>query len=355
MVLLSALNSITDPVLYYLACGVLIISGLVLLLLVQVISYRIYNDYRIKTDKRAREIWHPVLAELMLSYPENTPVLKRTHHHEFLLEWNRVYSMLRGDVHERLRKLSRNNRLDKIAHKYIKSRNIGDQLLGIVTLGHMQDEAIWNTLIDFVNSDNSLLSLTAAQALVDINHKDSIEFLLPHIIKRKDWPITRVAMLLNSFELEKLTRSLGKVLTTAHDNDILHILKFLGSSCFDPNIKKLYQRLGDSTDSRVVAACIAAAKDVDGLKLVRKHVENPEWFIRLQVAKVLGHLGSRDDVDNLIKLMSDSEWWVRYRSAQSLAQLPFIDTDFMNELHDKLEDRYARDILQQIISEQEMS
>jgi len=89
--------------------------------------------------------------------------------------------------------------------------------------------------------------------------------------------------------------------------------------------------------------------------LARKHADNPEWYIRLHVATVLGRMGLQQDVDVLLKLMSDPEWWVRYRSAQSLAQMPFIHAADLKKIHASLNDRYARDILQQVISERELN
>jgi len=354
MVLFSALNSISDPVLFYLASSVVVINALVILLLIQVISIRIYGVYRHRTEAIGRDIWRPVLAEVMLAYPDNIPRLQRKHRHVFLHEWNKFYFMLRGETTGRLQRLSRQLGLDVVAKRYIRNKSMRNKLLGIVTLGHMQDISSWNQLIDFVHSEHSILSLTAAQALVDIDSKNAMTFLMPHIIKRRDWPLARVAMMINTSDSKQLTATMRKAIEQASEEDIPYILKFLSSTHFDPEISKLCNQLGNSSDNRIIATCIKIAKDEHGLKLARKHANNPEWYIRLHVAAVLGRMGLQEDVDILIKLMSDTEWWVRYRSAQSLAQMPFIDAGRLQEIHDSLDDRYARDILQQVISEQEL-
>ncbi len=354
MVLFSALNSISDPVLYYLASSVVVINALVILLLVQVISIRIYGVYQHRSESIGREIWRPILAEMMQTYPDDIPRLQRKHRHVFLHEWNKFYFLLRGKTTARLQKLSRQQGLDTIAKKYIDNSNMRKKLLGIVTLGHMQDLSIWNNLIDFVHNEHSILSLTAAQALVDIDSKRAMPFLMPHIIKRHDWPLARVAMMINSANSVQLTDALSKAIEEADEEDIPHILKFLSSTYFDPEVSKLCDRLSNSNDNRVIATCIKIAKDEHGLILARKHANSPEWYIRLHVATVLGRMGLQEDVDILIKLMSDAEWWVRYRSAQSLAQMPFIHASDLEQIHGKLQDRYARDILQQVISEQEL-
>jgi hypothetical protein len=353
MVLFSALDSISDPLLYYLVNGVVIISGLVILMLIQVISYRIYSVYENRVTQRAKKIWRPILAKVMLSTPETIPRLEKKHQHVFLHEWNRFYSILRGEALTRLQTLSSQKRLDLIAYKYINSRNIRKQLQGIITLGHMQDYSVWDKLIDFASSQHAILSLTAAQALVDIDSKNAIRFLLPHIIKRKDWPMARVAMLLNSANPGELSILLKQTINQSPEEDIPYILSFLDSSHFDPGICSLYQQLGSSHNSKIIAACINAATETQGLELARKHASNPQWYIRLHVARTLGRLGTKADIKILTKLMSDPEWWVRYRSAQAITQMPFLNAGDLEKLHSQLDDRYARDILQQAISEQQ--
>ena len=355
MALFSVLESISDPVLRYLTYSVLTITGLVLLLLLQVISYRILSVYQDRNSQVAKGIWRPVLAEMMVADPVTVPHLKKIHQHAFLREWNRFHTVLRGDAHKRMQKLARKTRLDILAHKYIERGGMRELLQGIVTLGHMQDYSIWNRLIDLVDSEHPVISLTAAQALADIDSKNAMKFLIPYVIKRRDWPIARVAMLLNSADPAELFAVIEDAINTAPVEDIPFLLKFLGTSHFDPAIRNICLRLGSSDDSRIISACIDAAKDANGLETARNHVANPAWYVRLHVAKALGRLGTIEDVELLVQLLSDPEWWVRYRSAQAISGMPFINVDDMQKICDESNDRYARDIMAQVISEREWS
>jgi HEAT repeat protein len=38
----------------------------------------------------------------------------------------------------------------------------------------------------------------------------------------------------------------------------------------------------------------------------------------------LGRLGSVDDEENLISLLNDENWWVRFRSAEALANFSYM-------------------------------
>ncbi len=53
----------------------------------------------------------------------------------------------------------------------------------------------------------------------------------------------------------------------------------------------------------------------------------------------------------LTLLLSDREWWVRYRSAQVIASLPFIKQGEMRALADNSTDRFAGDMLRQVMAE----
>ncbi len=355
MAWLSAFNSISDPVLRHLAYAVLGITALVMTMLIQVMVFRIYSVFRKRIEDHARALWRPVLAEIMVNYPGEVPKLKYMHRRTFLIEWNRLYSLVRGEARTRLQVLAHHKRLGQIAQRYFRRSNMRYRLQAIVTLGRIQEHSVWDKLIDLVHDRHAILSLTAAQALVDIDSQAAMQFLVRHIIRRRDWPAARVAMLLHSAKPHGLSELLERAFLLASDDDIPHIIRFLGSSHFDPTLKSLCSKLGQSHDSRIIAACIDAANDANGLQLARKHASHPEWFIRLHVARALGRVGTREDIDTLIRLMSDPQWWVRYRSAQSLAQLPFISIDYLKQVYHELSDHYARDILHQVITERQWS
>jgi hypothetical protein len=62
-------------------------------------------------------------------------------------------------------------------------------------------------------------------------------------------------------------------------------------------------------------------------------------------------MGDASDLQRLSQLMMDSQWWVRYRAAQALMGLPFIETEARDTLIANLPDRYARDMAKQVLAE----
>ena len=96
------------------------------------------------------------------------------------------------------------------------------------------------------------------------------------------------------------------------------------------------------------------------LKAVRGHLPDPVinrlathkvWYVRMQAANVLGRFGRREDYAVLEPLLSDSEWWVRYRAAQAMTKLPFLGPNALRKLCDRQQDRYARDAMQHALAE----
>jgi HEAT repeat protein len=56
----------------------------------------------------------------------------------------------------------------------------------------------------------------------------------------------------------------------------------------------------------------------------------------------------------LIPLLSDKEWWVRYRAAQALSRLPSMRSPRLKSIQAKQRDPFARDMLAQVIAEIEL-
>ena len=60
---------------------------------------------------------------------------------------------------------------------------------------------------------------------------------------------------------------------------------------------------------------------------------------------------ARREVAALEKLLADEEWWVRFRAAKALVGLPGLGARSLEQVRMRLIDRYARDILGQVIAE----
>ena len=50
-------------------------------------------------------------------------------------------------------------------------------------------------------------------------------------------------------------------------------------------------------------------------------------------------------------MLSDSQWWVRYRAAGGLLNLKFVGIERLRQLQRSQSDAYARDIITQVLAE----
>ncbi|HQU83466.1 MAG TPA: HEAT repeat domain-containing protein, partial [Pyrinomonadaceae bacterium] len=109
--------------------------------------------------------------------------------------------------------------------------------------------------------------------------------------------------------------------------------------------------LNESKQTEVIIACLRLVNSDYLLPHVRELMKSERWEIRMQVALTLGRLGHEEDVDLLIHALNDLDWWVRYRAACSLVTMPGMTEEKTAELAETLPNQFARDILQQVLSE----
>jgi HEAT repeat protein len=109
--------------------------------------------------------------------------------------------------------------------------------------------------------------------------------------------------------------------------------------------------LKTTTDDRVLSVCLHIVQDPEALELVRQHLDHPRWHVRMHAANALGKVGNKDDIPHLLQLLEDSEWWVRYRSAQAIASLVSDNTQTLRQLRDQTQDKFGRDMLSHVIAE----
>ncbi|MPN51638.1 hypothetical protein SDC9_199287 [bioreactor metagenome] len=86
------------------------------------------------------------------------------------------------------------------------------------------------------------------------------------------------------------------------------MLPFLGSSELNARIDAV-RTLGQLREHEAIEPIRAFAKDI-------------RWEMRAVTATALGALSARENVELLITLLCDRDWWVRYRAAEALLSYP---------------------------------
>ena len=326
-----------------------------IILFAYTIALRIVALTRTRRRQRFLMSWRNIFILSILSRKDaaeqTLPVLHRGDHTDLLEEWNRARSIVSGSAVDNLIELARRTRIPDLAFRLLKKRGIRPRILAVQTFGHLRDSTHRGEIRQLVEHDNTALSITAAEALVEIDPGYGASVVVPLIEQRRDWPANRVSILLNLAGSERVSEPLYRAIRSAENDGRMYLLKFarlMEPEVLDALLKDL---MSSSNDPGVLSASlklISGYGDVPRLKWLTQH---ETWFVRIQAAKVIGRVGQEEHLPLLESMLSDSEWWVRYRAAQSIVSLPFLGPNQLRKLQKQQSDRYAVDILQQAFAE----
>ncbi|WP_151636700.1 HEAT repeat domain-containing protein [Noviherbaspirillum aerium] len=347
-------STLSDPLLaaaFWTGFAALIVT---LLLAGEIVNLRMALRRRQRREQAALAKWRPVLnAAIIGDIPESLPRLRRGERLVFLKFWVHLHQSLRGSASADLNEVAMRLRCDVLARELLVGRRRAARLLATLVLGHLRDRESWDLLQKQAASDDSTASLYSLWALVQIDPKAAAGTMMPFFIGRDDWALSQVVSILQEAR-EDCAEVLEQIIPELSDNRLPRALQLAEALRADlPPTMQAGMLRHESVTVLVTALRIASSPAVCGE--VRAHVAHPDWRVRVQVAKALGRIGGREDVEPLTRLLNDSEWWVRYRAAQALAELPFLEPGELERLRNEASDRYAADMLTQVLAEKEMA
>lgn len=323
------------------------------------VGLRIAHVLHKRSMCRLRDRWWPVFGRAAMESGESLEdILPRRRlfpRAKLLREWCRFRAHIRGNFGGTFDQLAEALGLTNVARRLLKKASTHNKLLAIQALGFLRDQSSWNSIQALITHRNISISVTAATSLIHIDAERAIPLLIPLISERTTWPRTQIGRMLGLAGPKAVTVPLCLAIENAQAEQAVRLFRFYESACMsdiDSLIAKILMARSDP------ALCAAA------LKAVRGHLPGPTiarlakhqaWFVRMQVANVLGRLGRREDYRILEPLLSDDEWWVRYRAAQAIVKLPFLGPNALRKLCNRQSDRYARDILRQALAEAGLS
>jgi hypothetical protein len=353
--------AISDPFVRFAVLSSVIATATTALLFLSVIVLRL----RLQSERRARakftEHWRPLLTGFAINGIEPSADAEllglgeldaRTR--EFLLnDWNVLQDSVKGSARNHLVRTGYRLGLDRIAHDLLRERGtLSEELLAVVTLGHLGESSAWDDIAERLDSPSPLLSLMAAKALCNIDPNSAIGLVIERVLRRDDWAGARVAGVLAEAGAAAISGPLCEAILSGTPEEQAKLIGYL-PMVYKPYASRVVQRLlaEPQTGDRVLGACLKVADGPLELPQVRVLTQHPRWHIRMRAAIALGRTGSREDCDLLIGLLSDPEWWVRRRAAEALVAMPFFDRSELYALRDGLTDRFGRDSLDQALAE----
>jgi hypothetical protein len=344
---------LSDPfvaVAFWTGFGALLLT---LALSLQIVRLRVGLRRRERRAARTQAKWRPHLhAALVGEAPQALPPLPAGERLSFLSLWVHLQASLRGDAREALNEIARRLELDAHARTMLARGARGEQLLAMLVLGHMRDRQAWTLLEGHVGLEPNSLCLTALWAMVRVDPEAAATYMTPLFVEREDWALSHVAGILQQ-AAEPVGRELATLLPRLDAARLPRALRIAEAL----RVRLPASVLGAALRSDSVPVLVAALRGVlepATIGEVRALLAHDDWQVRVQAAKALGRIGERADAGRLVALLGDAQWWVRYRAAQALVELPALSLQDFADVRASLTDRYAADMLAQVLAEQEL-
>lgn len=327
--------------------------ALTLMLGAQIVWLRVSLRRMERREKQVIARWRPLLTAMLAGDPpQQLPAIRRGDRLLFLKMWIHLHQSLRGSASEALNQIGFQLRIDETALRLLRRRNRAHRLLGILTVGHMRAASASADLLRLSRATDSTVSVKALWALVQIDPAFAAQETIAGLIRRDDWPLPQLAGILQEAP-DACAPALIAALREADSDRLPRVLAVAETLRIAPPPEMTRHLLGHPS-AEVVIHALRLASTPALLEQVRACAAHQDWRIRVQAAKVLGRIGEPDDAGRLRALLHDPQWWVRYRAAQSLVTLPSMSRDALRALQQDVGDRYARDMLAQVMAEKGM-
>lgn len=329
----------------------LVAVGLAFFLVLQVILLRYLLIRRERRKANFLALWRPLMAQSATGGSAKYPHVADADTKEFLILWNHLQELIRGVSKDNLNQLARSVGIDLTAKKLLLRGAFAERVLAMMTLGNLREKSAWATLSDLMHDESPLISLAASSALMKIDANSGINSFMPLVSIREDWPSVKVAMILKDAGGAVISGPLAQAIRVAKPRQVRRLINFLELANAAESSKVMREIMSVSRDQQAIATCLRIMKDPRDLDMVRSQIVNPIWIVRVQAAAALGRIGVEEDKARLIRLLVDPQWWVRYRAATSLSQLPFVSIEDLRKMQTEQTDRFAIDMLQQVLAE----
>lgn len=299
--------------------------------------------------------WQPVMTCLALGDVSRVhlPSLHPRDRADVMQMWLRLQEGLRGSACESLKRWADALGFHDGALRWARQPGGGmaERALGMLVLGHLGRPEDAGLLRTALAEPLPLVSLGAARALLQIDAAAFVPLVLDEYLRRPDWPMPRMGTLLREAGAPAVAEPLVSRLlngTTPDQKRLLPLLRFAESPCGGGALHRVVER---SRDPQVLSLALRQLCGPEPIGRVRELAGHPDPLVRSAAAQALGQMGMADERGRLEKLMSDGNWWVRYRAAQAQLKLPGTDAAAVVALRGRLGDRFARDALDHACAE----
>lgn len=295
--------------------------------------------------------WRPIFVRGMFKKPRMLPPLRGSENVYFLILFNHYHSLVKGEEKAGLNALAEVAGIRRFALDSIKRGEMTRKVTAAYALGFMKEPAAFELLRKEALSENTVLSMAAATAMVYIDAPRAVRLLLPVFLSRADWPVSACDRLLHEAGKEAVSATLKKAALESEEARAPDVIRLLDAADEETTAEIVRHWLVHGTSDETIASALQKMKDPRLLGFARKHLNHATWYVRLQAVIALGRIGGREEIGELTRMLADGEWWVRYRAAKAIVGMPMMGKDELDGLRNALADPFAKDIIRHVIAE----
>jgi HEAT repeat protein len=347
------LTSANPRVVFAFWLGVVVIAMALLMLLVILVMRQVVLR-RERNRIRAATRWHQILLDSAQGVTTSPPSLPRSDLPGFVDAWNHVHQSMANQDETALQRVAQEIGLEQQLYLAIDHGSFHNRVMSIIALGYLRSRTHFDKLARYLDDRSTIISLSAARALMHIDPARAVTMLVPHIMARNDWPQGGVAQILHDANPAVISDELGQATLQATADVAPRLIRFLADvspAAAAPVIRRVLQ---SPPDDHLVSTCLQVMSDPADLDLIRSLLTHERWHVRMHAAAAIGRMGQPGDEQRLLPLLGDSQWWVRYRAAQAISRLPNMGGEALRLLREQQTDRFACDVLDQVLAERNM-
>ena len=341
----------TDPKIVFAFWLGVAVTAMTLVMLAVIVIMRQVVLRKERIHDAAMALWRSVLVANPIGAPAATPALEDSALSGFIAAWNDVHEPLYGRTTQNLARIANEVALEMHLERFMKKGGFHDRLLAIIALGHVKTAEAFFRVAPCIDDKSPIMSLCAARALMQIDAARAVSQFVPQIEQRSDWSQGSIATILQESSNASVAKELTEATLRANVEIAPRMIRFLAGVSPAAAAPIIRNTLTSSSDERLVSTCLQVMSNAADLDCVRPLLAHSRWHVRMQAAVTLGRLGLPGDDQRLTAMLSDGQWWVRYRAAQALLMLSFIDREHLRRIQQVQTDGYARDIISHVLAE----
>lgn len=340
-----------DPIVQFAFWLGVAVAVLTLVMLSVIIVMRQLVLLREANHARAVARWRPIIEAGTADGSAQVPKLPNRDVPGFIEVWNAVHESLHGATSAHLARIAGETGLEAHLFRVLSGPSFHDRVTALIALGHVKSKESLDRVSQHINDQSPIMSLCAARALLQIDPEQAVPQLVPHIVSRQDWSQGTIATILQETAGPRIAGPLTEATLHANADIAPRLIRFLQGVSPEAARPIIREALTSSADDHMVAACLQLLSNKDDLDSVRPLLQHPRWHVRMQAAVTLGRLGVPGDEKRLMAMLTDEQWWVRYRAAHALVSLTFMKTEQIRHIQKSQTDPYAQDIISHVLAE----